>query len=185
MISGIINRLIQSNSGRPSIDSLLTVANALGLDRADLEEDARSMIEERMAFWLIGSVRTKQNYRERQRVIQRRLSFLLEAGEISEGDFGDLVESIANLQARIGIAAGQHRLGIANVDEATHVELLTSQGARCSVCGVPLKASARNPSGRFEDGREPLGESTLEHVIPFYLVGNETNVNFYAVCATR
>jgi hypothetical protein len=178
MISRLLAHFSMSANISNTVEVLLELAESFGLDKHDLEADVRAMIEERLALWLVGNVRVRQNYRDRQGSIRRRFAFLRERRDLADDQFEGLVSELASVQARIATARRQRRTGAGNLDETTSDDLFLDQSDRCAVCGVPLKPAARHSSARFSDGREPLGEGTLDHIVPFYLVGNETKFEY-------
>lgn len=161
-----------------SLEDLLQLADRVGIRRGALEADVRALIEERIVFWLVGKVRPRQNFLERQDVIRKRFDVLLQSRLVNDEEFERMVDSIASLQAQISRDIAPRRTGVGNVDTSTSIDLFQGQGYRCSVCGVPLRSSARHSSDRFPDGREPLRDGTIEHILPFYLVGNSTRFEY-------
>lgn len=172
MIVDVARAALQEASldGSPTrLDALLQLASRLGLREAVLREELEKVVEERLAFHMVGQVRPSLNYRERQGLVKRRLEKLF-GGAVSDG----LLEAVARLQTAIATSRVQSRLGMRSLEAGAANDLLFRQGFRCRVCGAPLRDAIRLPAPQFVDGIEPVHQESLEHQVPYYLVGNAT-----------
>lgn len=161
----------------PSLENLLAASAAIGINQTELVADLEHVVAERIYMWLVSHVDGQLNYIERKNVVRQRLSESCEPTLLSAADSVEqLVKTIASAQARIAEAKGTGKAGKGSVYEHEWECLLQRQGYRCRVCGVPLSERARGACSRFNEGLEPLGEPTLDHVLPFYLGSNIGNL---------
>lgn len=182
-LSKIVKALLGASSRAapptPSIDHLLDVAGDAGLDGALLRRDLEAVLVERIAMWLVGDIDEGLNYDERYGVVRSRLAPL--AGETTDPEaLGAVIQEVVEAQATISMAKRSSKNGIASITQHVADDVLSSQGYRCAVCGVPLRSRVRLEDHRFQNNVEPVLSEHLDHVLPFYLGGNEGNVR--ALC---
>lgn len=154
-------------------DDLLFLAEVIGIDRQALEIDVLALMKERIAFWLLGNDVPSENFSQRKRFVDRRIRERLVDRGARLPQVVALIEAIALFQGRVQSAQASRRLSISTLEEPSVRELYRQQDYRCACCGTPLLASFRKQCGRFGDGFEPVAEAHLDHVVPYYLFGNE------------
>jgi hypothetical protein len=178
VIDNIVDSLIvaiqSSNADQrgDSVDSLLQVCSMVGLDRSAIEHQLLQLLRERLALHLIGSVQQGLNYRERSRLVDNGLRAFV--GDVDEQALKALVQSICKAQSSIAMMDSR-RAGLSSTGEVFVSDLLTGQSHRCAVCRVPLTYNVRRNSEYFDDGFEPVHAPTLDHMLPYYLFGNNTS----------
>lgn len=162
------------------LEDLLRIAASVGLDSEDLQDDLERLLRQRIVLWCAGGIVRDMNFRERERLVVARLRALTGRPKTwTPSPF--VVRELATLGAQLGNAGVGPRETMSTIDATTRRNLLNEQGNRCAVCGVPLSAGVVRDCPRFESGREPVFTPTLEHIVPFSLVGNKTA--FEVLCA--
>jgi hypothetical protein len=180
-----INSEVGTGNGGASISGLLRLAGTLGIDMGALQTEVVGLLRERILLWLIGDVRTDLGFSERRQVVLRRLKVLspaLSALHLKS----DVVTRLAEFQAAIAEASRlPTRETLSRIDEVTCFDVLSRQGFRCAVCGIPVRERARRGSNRFPGSKEPVVRPTLEHRLPYYLVGNVTDYEILCLHCNR
>lgn len=183
MIGDVLSELADASAlPTDSVESLLAICNLLGMDEAKLRTDLKALLQQRIVLWLVGEINSGYNFTERKRQIARRFRKFPDAnlGEIL-ADSDGLLSIIAKMQSAAASARASVRTGIASVEEGYLRDLYAVQNFRCAVCGVPLHMNYRKSCDRFSDGLEPYLSPELDHVIPFYLLGNA--VDYELLCS--
>lgn len=174
MIREVVSAQLEAmGAAVPTIATLLQAADAAGMNKTELEGDLADLITERLFFHLIGPVRPELTRRERSSMVRRRLLAL----GLDEDMADAMVAPIVLAQGAIDQARGARRESIDSLEETRLAELLRTQSYRCRTCRVPLRDRVRQRTllPQFNtSGLEPVFIPTLDHVLPFYLVGNET-----------
>lgn len=162
------------------LTSLINLCDRLGIERTEIEKDLFSVLYERILMWLIGDVEDNQNYTERKEWINYRINQLLhlqgESSNLDEESIQKLVEYLTQTQAKIAGQRSTRKLGIGDMAESATTALLKNQKYRCSVCGVPLRSRAKLSTRFIEGGIEPVVSTALDHVAPYYIGGNSSNL---------
>lgn len=141
-----------------------------------LRADLFALAEERLAMWLLGDILPTRNFLECEEQVFDRMSRLTSIGQRGSAEVHRLVELVVETHAGISTNVATKKEGIASVAEPVLAEILTRQGYRCAVCGVPVAARASSQCRRFPDGVEPVLDCDLDHTVPYYLGGNISNV---------
>jgi hypothetical protein len=173
----IINALISAIgvSKGTRLNDLLHACELIGMDKK-IAKDLESVIEERIYMWLLSDIENNLTFSERKKTITQR--FLLTNIPIPKDKINPIVELIAESQARISVSRKDRKNGSKDIFSSDQNSLLEKQGFRCVTCGVPLSSSVRGGCGRFPDGLEPISPPVLDHILPFYLGGNDGNYQF-------
>jgi hypothetical protein len=162
------------NKQSNTVEQLLNLAACFGIDRQFLETDLKNLLCERLLFWILGEVERDCNFFERLRSLKRRIEVTVVSSTDKKQLQGNepLLEKLARLQASISLASQNRREGVHSLEELSLRDVYSQQNHRCAVCGVPIHTSARTRSNRFQDGIEPVVGPHLDHILPFYLLGN-------------
>lgn len=174
--TGLVEKIGEAICGKPieNLNDFLHLTELLGLDTNSIKSDLKGLLTQRILMWLLKKD-SAGNFNERTRALKRRLKSLANL-DSAKGDHLDVVISeLAKLEGEISTAHTRTKTGIGSTTETALRDILTIQGERCVVCGVPFKSNVRRES-HFRVGQiEPLGEMHLDHVEPFYFRGNATN----------
>ena len=160
-------------------EALIDVATKLGLSGQEVRQDIKTFLYQRILFAAIPSACGASNFVERKQCIQANLLALVGQHGISEIS-STLVEMLAYVSAGLSDGGVGERDSATTFDAYAFAQLLESQGHRCAVCGVPLVENAAVADLHFVDGLERIARKTLEHILPFYLFGN--NGSYEVLC---
>ncbi len=131
------------------------------------------MVAQRLVFLCVGGISREGNYRERQNAIKARLRSLT-SSLIDFSPSEKLVDLLTRVSVGLSNAGVGPRESVSTIDSGELNALLTSQGHRCAVCGIPLSDAVVKHDRHFERGIELVGQKSLEHIYPFQLFGNRT-----------
>ena len=155
------------------LNDLLHACESIGMD-TKIAKDLESVVEERIFMWLISDLENDLNFGERKKEIAKRFSLT----KIPKDKIGPLIDLIAKSQSNISNARNVKKNGSRDVYCCVQSSILKKQGHRCVTCGVPLSSNVRGECNRFSDGLEPEMDPALDHILPFYLGGNNNNYQF-------
>jgi len=153
------------------LSEILCVADRLGLSREELIGDIRSFLYQRILFAALPDDDGCTNFRDRQRIIRHHLLERMRPhGTTSLSDA--LLDVLAHVSAGMADGGSGVRDSVSSYDSYALAQLLTDQGQRCAVCGIPLVENTAVADPHFVGGVEVVGVKSLEHTLPFYLFGN-------------
>jgi hypothetical protein len=172
-IESIFNETFENNND--IVSKWLGYASIVGLNTSTLENDIKSLLVQRILFWLISDSRPGLNHNERKRFISRRLRSLLSESDFKKIENNDrFLEEISVIQSDFCEYSRSTRAGLNNIDESVLVRLYSKCNYRCAVCGIPIHSSSTKECKYFSNGVEPVGEPHLDHAFPYYLSGNSS-----------
>lgn len=174
MLSKLVDKVRDCVGGATrDIPELLELTAKIGLDRNSLEVEIIDFLEERILMWLIGPRQGSMNFSDRKRHVENRLKKLIGLDSLNSTDTeDDIVTVLARLHADIEYYSNKRKQGIGDIGEAVATYMLKSQNYRCAVCGIPLRDVAVTSCDFFKNGVEPIAKLSLDHIIPFYLMGD-------------
>ncbi len=153
-------------------DDLILLSEKVGISKKNINIEIKKILVEKLLLWLIGEIDTGLNFEERVNKIKFRFNSLFS----EEVNFD--INRIAKIQIAIVNAMKSQKESISSYQFTE--SLLKDQNYRCSVCGVPLREEFQKESDKFPQGIEPIFPPELDHVLPFYLLGN--NQNYQILC---
>ena len=155
------------------LNDLLHACELIGMENK-IVKDLESVVEERIFMWLLYDIEDDLNFNERINEIDKRFS----STKIPKDKIGPLIDLIAVSHGIISNSRKFKKNVAQDVYYCVQISILEKQGYRCVTCGVPLSSNVRGKCNRFPDGLEPEMDSALDHILPFYLGGNNNNYQF-------
>ncbi|MBZ0266226.1 hypothetical protein K8I28_16330, partial [bacterium] len=150
-----------------NIYKLLDIANEYGIDKNELLVDLETLITEKILMYLYKPTTYVDNYIDNKNIITKRVN---KSKIIDDNIVEKISEMISKLESNYYRKEKEPRKGISNITANERNMILNNQGYRCNICGIPLSNHIRNT---LKNGfREPKGNPTLEHDIPYYFGGN-------------